>query len=64
MRFRARDPNERPRSSDITGPLVGAGLAGGVTLFVEPEAVLFGVHTIGFGHATSVLWVFAKAGAL
>jgi hypothetical protein len=51
------------------GLLVGAGLAGGVLLFVEPEAVLFGVHTIGLGFvltfaATFVLWVFAKAGSL
>jgi hypothetical protein len=38
-------------------------------LFVEPEAVLFGVHTIGLGFvlafaATFVLWVFAKVGSL
>ena len=51
------------------GVLVGAGLVAGPILFVEPEAVLFGVHTIGLGFvlalaATFVLWVFAKAGSL
>lgn len=51
------------------GVLVGAALAAGPILFVEPEAVLFGVHTIGLGFvlalaATFALWVFAKAGAL
>jgi hypothetical protein len=57
--------NWDPRSFGV-GVLVGAALAAGPILFVEPEAVLFGVHTIGLGFvlasaATFVLWAFAKA---
>jgi hypothetical protein len=60
--------NWDPRSFGV-GVLVGAALAAGPILFVEPEAVLFGAHTIGLGFlltlaATFVLWVFAKAGSL
>jgi hypothetical protein len=52
------------------GLLVGAALAGGAILFVEPNVVLFGtVHTIGLGFvlavvATFFLFVFAKEGSL
>ena len=69
--WRARGKGERSWDSRsfAGGLLVGAGLAAGVILAVEPEHVLFGVHTIGLGFvlviaATFVLWVFAKAGSL
>jgi hypothetical protein len=55
--------------SFAVGLLVGVAAAGGVILFVEPDAVLFGIHTIGLGFvlalgATFTLWEFAKAGSL
>ena len=48
------------------GLLAGAGLASGVSLAVEQERVIFGVHTIGLGFmlalvATLVLLAFAIA---
>jgi hypothetical protein len=48
------------------GLLAGAGLACGISLAVEQERVLFGIHTIGLGFmlalmATLVLLAFAIA---
>jgi uncharacterized membrane protein len=63
-RGRKRDKWE-PRSFWF-GLLAGAGLAGGISLTVENERVLFGIHTIGLGFmlvlmATLVLLAFAIA---
>ena len=48
------------------GLLAGAALAGGISLAVEQERVVFGIHTIGLGFmlalvATLVLLAFAIA---
>jgi hypothetical protein len=64
-RHRKRDKWE-PRLF-VVGLLAGAALAGGISLAVEQERVLFGIHTIGLGFilvlvATLVLLAFAIAG--
>jgi hypothetical protein len=51
----------------VVGLFAGAALAGGISLAVEQERVLFGIHTIGLGFilalvATLVLLAFAIAG--
>jgi hypothetical protein len=64
--WRARGRKQYDSVSFVVGLLAGAGLAGGVALFVENEHVLFRIHTIGLGFllalgATVLLWAFALA---